>query len=156
MLSALVHQDTVFFTYKPHIAKYYNGQSEIIKYKEPETFICGLVDHKENIWFGGREGLYSLKGSQLSKMPFLQDKFVQAIVQYSPGKVFMSTLKGLVMWNLEKYLMEDVIEYRLFDHSNGFTGIEPDQHGLFIDSRERLWITSATHLSYTYPEERAF
>ena len=156
VLSAVPNKDTVYFTYKPHIAKYYDGNLEFVRYEKDDTFICGLVDHKENIWFGGREGLYQMRKDSLFKIPLLEGEFVQAILQYSPNKVFMNTLKGLVMWNLEKYQNEGLIEYQLYDYSNGFSATEPDQHGLFLDSKERLWITSATHLSYTYPSSLSF
>lgn len=154
ILTAIKHDNAYFFGSRPHVTRYDGIKTETLKQEKDSlnnTFICSMVDHENNLWFGSSNGLYKVKKDSLIKIPFLENETISAITQFSKDKVFLSTKEGLIMWNLEKYLKDTHIIYKLFDEKNGYTSIEPNQNGLFIDSSQKLWITSSTALSYCYP-----
>jgi hypothetical protein len=152
LLTAIKKDDAIYFGYRPHIAKFYNEQLEILsegKY-EAETFVSSFLDHRNTLWFGGANGLYYLDNDNIEKSSFLDGQKINAILQYSPDKVFFSLTQGLLMVNLERYYETGQFQYRLFDQGDGYSDIEPDQNGLYLDSQDRLWINSLTGLSYVY------
>ena len=152
VLTAVRHRDAMYFGYRPHVAKYKEGKVTLLSYPHSnvdETYICSIVDHRDNLWFGGKNGLYQIQNDSIIKFPFLEGKSIQSIIQYNPEKMFITTVDGLFMLNLENYYKTGNFQYRLYNHTNGYSGLEPNQNGLFIDSRDRLWITSSTVLSYT-------
>ncbi len=147
------HQGDYWFVYKPHVARY-NFEEDSLRIYEPEIpFISVEEDAEGRLWFGSRKGLYYYDQTEdkLKKYPVFQNVFISALQSYSKDKMFASAGNEVVMFNPSAYFRDSTVQYKKYNESNGYLGIEPNQTGLYLDSQDRLWITSATVLTYTYP-----
>ncbi len=118
------------------------------------NFISAEMDTEGRLWFGSRDGLYYYDeiDDKLKKYPVCRNVPISALHAYDDEKMFASAGNDFVMFNPSAYFRDSTVQYKKYNHYNGFMGVEPNQTGLYLDSKDRLWITSATVLSYTYPK----
>lgn len=111
-----------------------------------------IQDTKGNIWAGTFSyGLYLYNPHKQSferVFKNLIDGPAFFIGEMKPGLLMVGDNKNLYAINTSTpdFLKNPVIS--TFNHHNGFMGLEPGQAGFFKDSRNRIWITSGSVLSY--------
>ncbi len=136
------------------IAKYDYEEDTIYNYRYSEekvphyTVISSLVDDNNNLWIGGKGGLsyYNPELDSFMIIEELRNYEVASIIQAAPDKYFLATIRGLLMVDLKAYLDDGVMRSRLFTSDDGMQGLELGQNGFFRDSKDHIWITSATNV----------
>ena len=155
-----IDDSTYGIAYRPHFATYNVMTDSIQIFSHPDTtvknpaFISTTKDVLGNVWIGSSHGIviYNPDNNEMTQFPYYQNEMISSIYAYNESKLFLGMGNDLVMINPKEYWQNGTLQAQVYNQSNGFQGIEPNQNGFYLDSKERLWITSSTHLSYTYPK----
>lgn len=67
---------------------------------------------------------------------------------YDKHYIITGDNKNLYFLNKKAFFEEGKEVVEVYNHHNGFMGMEPGQQGFFKDSQNRVWITSGSVLSY--------
>lgn len=144
------------------LARYVPGSGEIYNYtraqgKLPSNGVfCGLKDNLGQLWLGGDKGLmryiYQSDSIELIESVVLND-IVKSLIQYDDDRLLVGTKSGLLLFNHRVYMAEGTIDIIPINASIGYSGIEPGFTGFFRDSRNKIWITSATSLDIMDPSK---
>jgi sensor histidine kinase YesM len=73
--------------------------------------------------------------------------------QIDSQHLLIGNLQGLYILNLQKYNTDGKVELKVYNHHNGYMGLEPGQLGSFRDSKGYIWITSSSVLTRMNPQE---
>lgn len=114
------------------------------------------TDYKGRTWFGSRGGLFWYNSEkdtilQLKKEELSSD--VVSLETIDSTWLVVSQPFGIYLMNLQKYYRTGETELHLFNEKNGFTGVEPNQDGMYLDSHKNLWITTSTELMHLNPQK---
>lgn len=101
------------------------------------------------IWVGTLKGLFLYNLSTEILTPILQNiinKNVLAIKNIKNEILCVGTNNELIFIDLKTSDINK-LDFKIFNHLNGFLGQEIAQNSLFLDHTDTLWIPSATYLS---------
>ena len=115
---------------------------------------CSLTDWYGNIWFGGTGGLtmYDINKSEFHKVDQLRNFSFSSIIQVDSMKYLLNTLDGLMMADLSNYKKDKLIQFNIYNNTNGFDALEPGQNGLYQDKEGLVWTTSSTNIISFNPD----
>ena len=146
------------------IAKYNYEKQKVKNYSTADAnllmdvVMCSFVDEKNNLWIGGKGGLaiYNRRLDIFEQIKELNNYEVQSIIKGGNNKMFLATIKGLVMIDSEMYLAEGTLKSKRFDSRDGMLGLELGQNGFFKDKEENIWVTSSSHMVSFNPDSLHF
>ena len=139
------------------VSQYIHDKS-LFKYFEIENNGVYSIysDQQGNLWMGGEKGLlfYDFKKDSIISIKSTQlQNIVKSIIDFDENNLLIGAKDGLYVFNSKKYLAEGKIDLKIFNHTNGYTGIEPGFNGIFKDSKGYIWITSATDVQRLDPSK---
>jgi len=103
----------------------------------------------EYIWVGTAKGLFLFDPESETLTPVLQNiinRNVLAIKNIKNEILCVGTNNELIFIDLKTRDINN-LDFKIFNHLNGFLGQEIAQNSLFLDHTDTLWIPSATYLS---------
>ncbi len=115
---------------------------------------CILPDWRGRLWLGGEQGLlvYNPEADAISQVgSVLLNSIVKSLAVFDERRLLIGAKDGLYLFDAERYLERGEARFKTFNHTNGYTGIEPGFNGFFRDSKGYIWIASATDLSRLSP-----
>ena len=101
------------------------------------------------IWVGTAKGLFLFNPVKETLTPVLQNiinRNVLAIKNIKNEILCVGTNNELIFIDLKTSEINK-LDFKIFNHLNGFLGQEIAQNSLFLDHTDTLWIPSATYLS---------
>ncbi|NNF35701.1 MAG: histidine kinase [Saprospiraceae bacterium] len=108
-----------------------------------------LSDQEGNLWMGGESGLIyyeeNLDTFIILKSAIL-NTIVKSIIEIGQDHLLIGAKDGLYIFDKRRYLETDEVRFQIYNNTNGYNGIEPGFSGLYADSKDKIWITSATDL----------
>ncbi|HMS70636.1 MAG TPA: two-component regulator propeller domain-containing protein [Saprospiraceae bacterium] len=116
---------------------------------------CSHTDKQGNLWLGGDHGLMlydEVKDSIRLVKSAVLNSMVKAIISFDDEKLLLSTKDGLYIFEKDNFLKKGQIEFKIFNASNGYLGIDPGFNGLYKDACGNIWICSSTSLDKLNPE----
>ncbi len=115
---------------------------------------CSTKDHHNNIWIGGNQSLKLLSRDSLKQIEQKDSsELFFSILFVKPHHLLLGGLNGLYVANLEDYYKNNIFEPVLYNHNNGFTGIECGQNGFFTDSEGFVWINTSDLVTRFDPQK---
>ncbi|MBS2099932.1 sensor histidine kinase [Carboxylicivirga linearis] len=114
-------------------------------------------DHKDNIWMGGREGLWIFDSGEkkFKKVPLLHSGYITAIMAYSEDKLLLGTTRELMVFKLDEYLNNEKLIIKTYNFRNGLLAQEIAQNG-FIKWDDKVLFPSTTNTTAINPEQVRF
>ncbi len=101
------------------------------------------------IWVGTAKGLFLFNTKKETLTPVLENiinRNVLAIKNIKNEILCVGTNNELIFIDLKTSDINN-LDFKIFNHLNGFLGQEIAQNSLFLDHSDTLWIPSATYLS---------
>ncbi len=98
-------------------------------------------DHKGNVWIGGKSELWLYNGREESFTHIGKDYFNTKILSLlSPDSTLLliGTSREIFALRLDKYYEDGTIEFKMFNHRNGFFSEEVAQKRVFSRWRQGL------------------
>lgn len=134
--------------------KYYN----ISNHKIATKGVLGLYfDWQGTLWaMSWRDGLFRYNPQKDTFERVLSNHFdgmINLVEQIDSQHLLIGNLQGLYILNLQKYNADGKVELKVYNHHNGYMGVEPGQLGSFRDSNGYIWITSGSVLTRMNPQE---
>lgn len=108
-------------------------------------------DDMGNIWAAHSKGLLKLGHADSIFRPFLPEtifKTVQSVKNYKNKILIIGETDAVYLFDLQTYNTSGKIILKKYNYNNGYTGIECNQNGLFIDSSDNLYV-AASNTVYT-------
>ena len=115
-------------------------------------------DHKGNVWIGGKSELWLYNGQEDSFTHIGEDYFNTKILSLlSPDSTLLliGTSREIFAMRLDKFYQDGTIEFKMFNHRNGFFSEEVAQNGFLLDG-DRVFIPSSTSTSELYYKKISF
>lgn len=109
--------------------------------------ISVFQDYKGSLWFGGLDGLlkYDYQKDSIQKIGENElmgvIKFINSV---DSSYLILGTNKGLYFIDLQAYYKSQTLNIKLFNHLNGYMGIEPRANDFYTDSEGNIWVGSST------------
>lgn len=119
-------------------------------------FITMYEDPNKTLWVGTTNGLFYYDDSEDKFIQVLQERlkgYVMFIGNIAKDKLIIGIDAGLMILQIDIKSKGKVSVVKLYNNNNGYDGLEPGQNGLFTDSKERMWVTSGTVLSFLDPKK---
>jgi two-component sensor histidine kinase/ligand-binding sensor domain-containing protein len=117
--------------------------------------VCG--DYKGNIWGGCLKGLVhynTQKDSFTSVADTIIRTAVNAVTTYKDRYLVVSGIDGIYFLDLKAFYTEGCKKIvRCFNQHNGYLGIEPNQNGLYVDSKDDVWVSASDIVTKITPSE---
>ena len=110
-------------------------------------------DHYNNVWIGGSQALDLLTNDTLIRVIQNTSELYFSLLFVKPHFLLLGGLNGLYVANLEDYYQNNIFEPVLYNHNNGFTGIECGQNGFFTDSEGFAWINTSDLVTRFDPQK---
>jgi ligand-binding sensor domain-containing protein len=111
------------------------------------------MDSAGHIWSGSENRLNLLVGDSLVTVHRFPDNFVVALKPVAGSHLLIATLHGLYLLDIRTYFATGALQFQLYTHNNGMTGLEPLVSGLFSDSKGTFWMTTGEYLVSFNPEQ---
>lgn len=117
---------------------------------------CSLMDSQGRFWLGGDHGLlyydYAIDSIVHIRSEVLQS-MVKSMIELEDKRLLVATKDGLYIFDKERFLMNDILDFQIFNASNGYTGIDPGFTGMYKDSDGDIWICSALSVDRLNPNK---
>jgi ligand-binding sensor domain-containing protein/two-component sensor histidine kinase len=117
---------------------------------------CSYLDESGIFWLGGDLGLmiYHDDSDSIVLIPSeLVKSRVKSVTGLDQRHLILSTKEGLFVFDKRSYLEGHEVKYHYYNASNGYPGIDPGFTGMYRDSRNQIWICSATSLVKLDPKK---
>jgi ligand-binding sensor domain-containing protein len=142
----------------------YNPDNKQFKYYTIENHkiatkgILGLYfDWQGTLWaMSWRDGLFRYDPQKDTFERVLLNHFdgmINLLEQIDSQHLLIGNSQGLYILNLQKFNANGKVELKVYNHHNGYMGVEPGQLGSFRDSNGYIWITSSSVLTRMNPQE---
>ncbi len=116
----------------------------------------GMHQDDSLLWLGLNEGLAKINvhTMQFQKIEsVVLQLMVKDIIDYNDSILLIGAKDGLYFFDKKRYLKRGEIDIWPINETYGYTGIEPGFDCFYRDSEDRIWITSASHLSILKPND---
>ncbi len=113
------------------------------------------LDETNRLWLGTTNGLYHYEPADDSfhLVPInVEDKTISALIE-SDGKLFLGMAKGLGVLDLITYNEGKDVDFRFYDKSWGFTGIDCQQNAMLKHSDGRIWVATSDKVCIIDPDK---
>ena len=123
-----------------------------------QQLVSMTKDHKGNIWMGGKSELWLYKGREETFTHIGEDYFNTKILSLlSPDSTLLliGTSREIFAMRLDKFYQDGTIEFKMFNHRNGFFSEEVAQNGFLLDG-DKIFIPSSTSTSELYYKKISF
>ncbi len=123
-----------------------------------QQVISMTKDSEGNVWMGGNSELWLYNGREDRFTHVGKDYFNMKILSLiSPDSTLLlvGTSREVFAMRLDKYYQDGMIEFKMFNHRNGFFSEEVAQNGFLLDG-DRVFIPSSTTTSELYYNEISF
>lgn len=139
---------------KDSIVKNYNRNLKNFSYYGS---MCIFTDIHGTIWAGSAQGLlrYDTKNDsfELVAKDIIKTS-VNAFGSYKNQYLVISANDGMYFLDLKAFYTEGgKINVRTFNQHNGYTGIEPNQNTLYVDSKDNVWVSASDIVTQIIPSE---
>ena len=119
---------------------------------------CLFFDNQNTLWAGSlRRGLfrYNSKTDAFERVfENWLDGMILFVEQLDKNNLLIADFNNLYVVNMNQAKAnKNVAALKIFNHHNGFMGVEPGQLGSYKDSKGHIWITSGTVLSVLDPSK---
>ena len=114
-------------------------------------------DCRNNMWFGGREGIYFYEEKKDSIVRVAADvinRTVNFLLEYEKELLVVGAIDGLYLLHLKDYYEAQKIKLEVFNHHNGYFGIDPIANGACLDSKGIIWIPTREDVIIFDPKKR--
>ena len=139
---------------KDSIVKNYKRQSKNFPFFGTYTVFC---DAKGTLWVGSMQGLLRYDEQKDSFVLVASDiikSVVNALVSYKNDYLVIGAGDGMYFLDLNAFYTEGgKISVRCFNQHNGYTGIEPNQNALYVDSKDNVWVAASDIVTKITPSE---
>ena len=116
-----------------------------------------FCDKKGGIWVGSTRGLLYYdeeKDSLVLVAKRVSEGIVSSIVGYKDDYLVFGAIDGLYFLDLKAFYTEGgKVIIRGFNQHNGYLGIEPNQNGMYVDSKDNVWVTASDIVTKITPSE---
>ena len=123
--------------------------------KFPGKYALSLsLDSHQNLWVASNNGLFRYNRPTDRFQRVLPDSVMSTVVlvgQFDKDHLLFGDTKNLYVLDLAHFYRTGQVSCTVFNHFNGFMGLEPGQDGYYKDSQGYIWITSGTVLSRLDP-----
>lgn len=149
------NENTIWIGTGKSIAKYNRDTkkfSSLISDKKLDLknrVIAMTKDHLDNIWLGGRDGLwlYRSEAKSFERVDAgIIESNIAALISPNPNLLVIGTSREIFILNLKKFYYSDEPEMKLYNYHNGFIAEEVCQNGFLLDGNN-LIIPSTTNTS---------
>lgn len=120
------------------------------------ALISLLNDQDGNIWIGTIDGLYLYVESNDSFIRVGEGKIegmVLSLTNIDKDHILLGLNEGMYAFDLKKYKESGFFHAKLYNHHNGYLGLEAGQNGTTVDSKGNIWLTSGSVLSVIEPSK---
>jgi len=114
-----------------------------------EQVVSMAKDHKGNMWIGGKSELWLYKEREESFTHVGEDFFntkILSLISPDPTILLIGTSREIFAMRLDKFYQDGTLEFKMFNHRNGFFSEEVAQNGFLLDG-DRILIPSSTSTS---------
>ncbi len=118
--------------------------------------ICVFGDFRGNIWAGSAKALlfYDEKRDTFIEVaPNIIRTNVNCLVGYKDEHLVIGANDGIYFLDLKAFYAEGKTIVRQFNQHNGYTGIEPNQNSLYVDSKKNIWVAASDIVTKITPSE---
>jgi len=140
--------------YDPDKEKVVNFDEKMTEITKKGSF--GIFQDDNSMWLGLNDGLamVDINTMTLERInSVVLNSMVKGIINYNDSLLLIGAKTGLYLFNKKKYLEEKTIDIVQINKSHGYFGVEPGFDCFYRDSKDRIWITAANHLSILTPRE---
>jgi hypothetical protein len=119
-----------------------------------QGFITMCTDPNGNIWAGTEDGLYFYEEKNDRFIRIAPEKFegmILSLILIDDTHMLVGANEGMYALDLENYYKSGGVFAKLYNHHNGYLGLEAGQNGATKDSKGNIWLTSNSVLSYIEP-----
>jgi ligand-binding sensor domain-containing protein len=123
-----------------------------------QQLISMAKDHEGNVWMGGNSELWLYNGRKDSFTHVGKDFFntkILSLISPDSTLLLIGTSREIFAMRLDKFYRDGTIEFKMFNHRNGFFSEEVAQNGFLLDG-DRIFIPSSTSTSELYYNEISF
>ena len=147
---------------KDSIVKNYNRNLKNFSYYGS---MCIFTDIRGTIWAGSAQGLLRYDTQNDSFELVAKDIIktsVNAFGGYKDQYLVMGAADGVYFLDLKAFYTDGTsrgnreggkINVRTFNQHNGYTGIEPNQNTLYVDSKDNVWVSASDIVTQIIPSE---
>ena len=125
----------------------------------PKNGVIAMTkDYLNNIWLGGRDGLwlYRSEAESFERVDAgLIETNIAALISPNPNLLVIGTSREIFILNLKKFYYSGELEIKLYNYHNGFVAEEVCQNGFLLDG-DNLIIPSTTNTSVIGLEQIKF
>ena len=117
-----------------------------------QQLISMAKDREGNVWMGGNSELWLYNGQKDSFTRVGKDYFntkILSLISPDSTLLLVGTSREVFAMRLDKFYRDGTIEFKMFNHRNGFFSEEVAQNGFLLDG-DRVFIPSSTTTSELY------
>ncbi len=123
-----------------------------------QQLVSMAKDHKGNVWMGGKSELWLYNEQEENFTHVGKDFFnikILSLVSPDSTLLLVGTSREIFAMRLDKFYNDGTIEFKMFNHRNGFFSEEVAQNGFLVDG-DRIFIPSSTSTSELYYNQISF
>lgn len=113
-------------------------------------------DAMGNIWAGSAGGLMWYSQAKGAFIPVASQAIrthVSSVATWKDKYLIVGATDGIYCLDLDQFYRSGQESVRQFNQHNGYTGIEPNQNCLYIDSKDHIWVSASDIVTRITPEE---
>ena len=116
---------------------------------------ASFQDDNKTLWLGGDQGLMTYdyeKDSIINVYSELINTGIKSITRFNDRQILVGAKDGLFLVDIYHYKEQERLNTSVIAHSHGYSGIDPGFNGFYTDSKNRIWVTSATDVNIIDPK----
>lgn len=102
-----------------------------------------VLDNDGKLWMGTAGGLTLLDPSTDELIPVARMElpiYCSSMIELDSAHLLIGSTSGLYRFNKKDYIEEGKVKYTLYNKSNGFMGMDPEQNAMYKDRNGMVWI----------------